>query len=241
MTFVFGTSLAQTTYPVLHCLHSFLVNLAVQAVDMKSAKARRDDMQRDLSQLHVGSQTNDPKKIDWRRIVKGLVLVGAPLIAMQIVILVCASPYLATDRDLGQVEYFSGLQAVTQAAEKRGLKTYPFDINIDPKTMDINSPIGFVHALHSTMRLEPGGWSWAAPVCSTWGKLCLAVTKRSAEDASGDQNRECVRLANKMVSRLLSTGRRPGTVSRTFLNPNNTLNATKQKLNKLDKNTLLTF
>jgi len=194
---------------------------------MRPPKQMRSEMRQQLSELQLGSNMLDPKKIHWRRALKGLLYVGAPLLVMQLVVLVCSSPYLSNDRDLGQLEFFSGLQAITKAAEKRGLQTYPFDINIDPKTMDFNTPVGFVHAVHSSMRLKRGGWSWGAPVCSTWGKLCLAITLRSAENASGDEGRECVREANKMASRSLATGRQQGSLSGTLINPYQTLNTTR--------------
>ena len=44
----------------------------------------------------------------------------------------------------------------------------PFDVRLDPKTMDLSSNEGFCNALWAVARLRPGSGYLTAPVCSTF-------------------------------------------------------------------------
>lgn len=56
---------------------------------------------------------------------------------------------------------------------EEGRRATPFDVRIDPNTMDLLSPQGFANALHAVCCLKPGSATLAAPVCSTFVFMTL--------------------------------------------------------------------
>ena len=66
-----------------------------------------------------------------------------------------------------------GLEGVFQFPQE-GRRAIPFDVRIDPQSMDLLSPQGFANALHAVCCLKPGSAALAAPVCSTFVFMILA-------------------------------------------------------------------
>ena len=152
--------------------------------------------------MSTPTKTASVVRFDTNKIVRMLAKIGAPLVLMQLVLLIGSYPqHLVHNRDIDAIEYYAGKHEVTKAEWRHGLKGYPYDKDFDEETMDINTPLGFIHAFHVTMRVRLGGMSLHAPVCSSWGKLNRGTSKRSPLNVLGNIANLKVREANKMVSR----------------------------------------
>ena len=92
------------------------------------------------------------------------------------------------ERDLDVVELWSGVGAITSAAENAGFIAKPFDKFRRPGVTDIENPsttedilleAGFRRALGLVLRVRAGGLVWMAPVCASWIFLSLKHTQRT--------------------------------------------------------------
>ena len=107
--------------------------------------------------------------------------------------------------DLTMVEYFSGVQAITNEFRTQGFGAASFDIVNDSVSQNLLTDMGFLHAINLALRVKPlQGFTWWATVCSTWVWMCRNTTARSRKRPLGDVSLKCVRDANTMVSRMVA-------------------------------------
>ncbi len=64
-----------------------------------------------------------------------------------------------------------------QSGFKEGRKCAAYDVDYDPKFMDILKPEGYAHALYQVLRLKPGSSLTLAPVCSSWVWMSFGFKK----------------------------------------------------------------
>ena len=127
---------------------------------------------------------------------------GAPRFAVYLAI----ACYLAqlVGEPIDGAELFAGQRAVTNGLRFLGFTVFPFEIkDASDSSRDILSPQGFALALSCVLRIAPGGILWVGVVCSSWVFMCRHTTGRTHIDILGNEDREGVLLANRMVSRVL--------------------------------------
>ncbi len=90
-------------------------------------------------------------------ILAALLAAGAPLVLMRVVHAFVRIPGIDLEPDLDYVELFSGQRALLNAMRDRGLRGASFDYDDDPYYQNFNGNVGFVHALHLTLKLARGG------------------------------------------------------------------------------------
>ena len=101
---------------------------------------------------------------------------GAPLVFVSICRCLLASPNVDTTRNLKWVEYFAGKREVTKAQWRRGRLAVAFEIDDDQVWGDINSYLGYLHAITLALKLANDGGCLAAIVCSSWVFLSMGST-----------------------------------------------------------------
>ena len=106
------------------------------------------------------------------------------------------------------VEYYCGAEELRSAFERFfPSKTLGYDQTNHRDNEDINTPVGFIHAVVLMFRLstsaEVGEWviAWFGTQCSNFIWLSRSKTGRSRHNAHGDLSRHNVQRANKMVAR----------------------------------------
>ncbi|CAK8999286.1 Putative rhamnose biosynthetic enzyme 1 [Durusdinium trenchii] len=104
---------------------------------------------------------------------------------------------------IDHLETFAGTQAVTIGDWQAGRKAVPFEINMDPSTMDILTDAGFANAVYYTLRTRVGGASLHAPVCSTWVFMSRGSTLRSKSQPLGRPDSLKVQEGNVMTARVM--------------------------------------
>jgi hypothetical protein len=131
---------------------------------------------------------------------KALSAIGAPLVLLQLVYLLCTNSRFS-DIPVDSVEYFAGQKAFTKAVLADGRLGIAFEIKDDPEFNDLLSAPGFSYALLLAYKVRLGGQAVAAPVCSTWVWICQGTAGRTKVFPLGNEKHACVREANIMVSR----------------------------------------
>jgi len=101
------------------------------------------------------------------------------------------------------VELFAGCHSVTNGIRSMGFPAIGLDMSTVSEWDDLNTSAGFLRALTYVMALEPGGFLWAAPPCSSWVWVDRYQTGRSREQSLGDETRRSVHRANMQVSRVV--------------------------------------
>jgi len=113
--------------------------LAMHRLHLQSMwKEERDDLK------ELQTDREHVKKVDAYRIVQKLMYIGAPKVVMLLVLLIAGCGALSLERNTDFVEYYAGKHELSNAADRRGQRIYPYDKKFDAKYMDITSPIGFV-------------------------------------------------------------------------------------------------
>jgi len=91
----------------------------------------------------VSDHQPPPRKINISLLLKMLVRISAPVILLQLVLLIGSRPTsLIHDRDIDGHEFYAGKHEVTQAQWRIGMTSYPMDIVFDEELDDINSNLG---------------------------------------------------------------------------------------------------
>lgn len=98
-------------------------------------------------------------------------------------------------------EEFAGKHEVTKAQWQEGNLAVPIELELNPKTMDIMSPLGYSNSLATTLKTQRA--KLTAPVCSTWVFVSRGSTHRSKDNPLGDESNSKVSNANAMVVRVL--------------------------------------
>ena len=79
-----------------------------------------------------------------------------------------------------------------------------YDIERDPKTMAILSPVGFVNAVHLATKIKhPLAMPLLAPEWSSWAPINMGASGRPTLNPLGNRKFKYVRSANIMVSRVV--------------------------------------
>jgi hypothetical protein len=126
-----------------------------------------------------------PKKMSAaRRIVRLLFLVSAPVICMQLVLLMGAKNLTAVEVD--QLELFAGKREVTKAGWRYNRRAFAIEKKDDAMLSNILTTPGFIHTTHLTMGMKKISNSVLAPVCSSWGKINMATSCRRKSNPEGD-------------------------------------------------------
>ncbi|CAK9111848.1 unnamed protein product, partial [Durusdinium trenchii] len=86
---------------------------------------------------------------------------------------------------------------------EEGRRAIPFDVRIDPQSMDLLSPQGFANALHAVCCLKPGSAALAAPVCSTFVFMSRGSTHRSKTNPLGRKDSKACVDGNILTARTL--------------------------------------
>ena len=84
-----------------------------------------------------------------------------------------------------------------------GLRAAWYDVCLDDVGMDLLSVQGFANAILLALSLCVGGVAWFGVPCSTFVHIAMGHTKRSWRRPLGNERREDVRMANKIVDRLV--------------------------------------
>ena len=113
-----------------------------------------------------------------------LVAMGWPIVCFNILIMMTSLVGPVT-RDAHCVEYFSGVGNVAGAYSEHGMKALTYDIIDSFSFQNLNSPEGFVTALHFGLRLLEKGLGHWATVCSTWVFMSRSCTGRTKERPYG--------------------------------------------------------
>ena len=104
-------------------------------------------------------------------------------------------------REYDLVELFSGKGQLAAAFRERGLKAATFERDTSP-LQDLATDNGFLDATRLVLGLKHKGLLWCGTPCSSWVFLSRGSTGRSRERPLGEEERECVRVANLLVSRV---------------------------------------
>ena len=101
------------------------------------------------------------------------------------------------------VEYFAGCEALAGGFRLRGYRALPFELDLDPVggTHDMNTAVGFAHAIVLAVLCVRGGYGHLATVCSSWVWLSRSATMRSSGMPNGFGDNATVVDANVMTSR----------------------------------------
>ena len=112
-----------------------------------------------------------------------------------------ASEFPDVRRDLVSVELFAGEMQITRSLiSDHNARAVAFDkAYFKDDSEDLCSQKGFRKAIFLVLRIAKGGSLWAAPVCSSWGWVGRAATKRSMMCPGGFVWNNKVRQANRMV------------------------------------------
>jgi len=114
-------------------------------------------------------------------------------------IMACLS-HLPDTWDLNVVEYFSGVQSVTNGCAQQGPQAVPYDVNLDTR-LDMTSSVGFLHAVELALRIRPAGMAFFAPPCSSFVWVNRYTSGRSSSSPEGHRDRPHVQSANLIVVR----------------------------------------
>lgn len=132
-----------------------------------------------------------------------LINLEAPSMFAEIVYLLLANSLQGAVESIDFLEFFAGCMRVTSAWCRRGYRGKAYDVKYDPVCMDFCGTKGFITAIILVLQLVPGASSLAAPVCSSWVWMNRSTAGRKIWKILGREDREGVRLANLMVSRLV--------------------------------------
>ena len=96
---------------------------------------------------------------DQRRELRRLSHSGVPAIMVQLIAMVFLSGLLGQYGLLAAFETFAGEMNITKALARRGFACAAMELKWDP-THDIMSEVGYVYAVVSILRVQPGGLVW---------------------------------------------------------------------------------
>ena len=128
---------------------------------------------------------------------------GAPAMCARLVALVflaglAGSKFTTYDA----VEFFSGVESISNAFRGMGLSCYSYDYDHGQKE-DVNTDAGFVFGLILCLRIREGGFCWLAPLCSSWVWISSGTTLRSSVFPEGLTGNAACKYGNKMVARIM--------------------------------------
>lgn len=101
------------------------------------------------------------------------------------------------------VEYFAGCASISRGVVSQGGSAVAMDFSSVSGFDDINTPKGFIKCMIYAMGLEPNGFLFAAPPCSSWIWISRGSSQRSEKQPLGNTGHEKVRGANEQVARVL--------------------------------------
>jgi len=96
-------------------------------------------------------QTPSRCTIDVKKMLRSLAMIFAPIVVMQMVVLIFAHPSLSKEASIGALEMYAGQHEVTKAFWSDAVVSYPMDLEIDKTTMDILSDAGLA-VLYASIR-----------------------------------------------------------------------------------------
>ena len=152
------------------------------------------------------------RKAHARRLATALLHKRAPLVMAQLVTLICLAGYVdhligldsPSTKLIDACEYFSGDMAITLGFREAGLKAVGYDVRYHQNgEMDLRTNHGFILAITLAMSVVAGGFSWFAPVCSSWGFLCSSQSGRCIGMPGGFSNVHWVVTGNLLASRTI--------------------------------------
>lgn len=108
------------------------------------------------------------------------------------------------------LEFFAGHAACTAWVRLRGFRGCKFDLKYADKAnghssnyMDINSHSGFVLAIIFLLKGRPANFiAWFGIKCSSWTRINVGTSSRSACCSSGDTSQASVMDSNRMLERI---------------------------------------
>ncbi len=77
--------------------------------------------------------------------------------------------------NIKHLEFFAGKQAIVNAFLNRGHIAVPYEKLHDSEKFDLTGAMRFATAVALSMKVEIGGSCNAAPVCSSWTFMNLAL------------------------------------------------------------------
>jgi len=93
---------------------------------------------------NVAVQKKTPRQINMTRMLRLLVLITAPMLVMQMVVLCYSHPCLDQTANVDVVEYYAGECEVSKSFWREKMISYPMDIVLNEDTMNILDEKGTV-------------------------------------------------------------------------------------------------
>ena len=128
---------------------------------------------------------------------------GVPLVLIRLIYMCMANGTADLSPAIYHLEFFSGMQAVTNAYLEQGVVAVPFEKLHDSQLYDLTGAQGFANAICLSLKLFLGGSCNTAPVCSSWTFMNSGTSRRSRSLPLGDVRIPSIRNANQMVSRMV--------------------------------------